>query len=219
MTILLINNQSLVIASNSENETVYLLALLNAPLNRLVLEKNLRQEAEKDFLVSIKSIKEYIRVPQVSTENGKRIKEEIVACTKALLSLEEKTLSDFVDFSQVLTQKLDSVSVANGYLVLKSGDRELKLGIGEKADLVTETICKSYPYEVLEPSRRSLSLHELRNLKVIDKKKQSELKQYVDDLVYALYFNVPLKQIGLRRRGTIKKACLANQHYEYVLKG
>jgi len=211
--ILLINNQSLVIASNSRKEIVYLLALLNSPITRLVLEKNLKQENEKDFLVSIKAIKKYVRVPQIIPAN-RHIKKEIIERTEQLLALEEKTLSDFVDFSDAMVQRLDDVQIAGDTLVLSDNGGKTELPIKGDTELVARTIAERFETGGLKLEKHKISLSDLRNLQAIDFEKQAKLKDYIDDLVFALYLMIPLKEVGLDKVKQIKKACSRSKYYQ-----
>jgi len=213
--VLLINNQSLVIASNSKRETVYLLALLNASITRLVLEKNLKQENEKDFLVSIKAIKQYVRVPRITCKN-RHVKKEIIKRTEAMLALEEKTLSDLVDFSGVLMQKLDDVQVVGNTLVLLHDNQKTELQIKGDAELIASTIAKQFGAKGLKLEKRNISLPEVHNLQVIDFQKQANLKNYIDDLVFALYFKVPLKEVSLDKSEEIHRVCSGSKHYQLL---
>lgn len=211
--ILLINNQSLVIASNSRKEIVYLLALLNSPITRLVLEKNLKQEYEKDFLVSIKAIKKYVRVPQIIPKN-RHIKKEIIKRTEQMLALEEKTLSDFVDFSGMLMQKFADVQVDGNALVLCHDNEKTELQIKGDTELVAGTITEKFGKEGLKLEKRRISLSELRNMQVIDFEKQAKLKDYIDDLVFALYFDVPLEDVSPGKSDQIHEACSTSKYYQ-----
>ena len=85
---------------------MYLFSLLNSPLNRYVFEKLFQLENEQygTFLV-IRRIKEFLRVPKI-TKTNQAVKDEIMRCAVEMLDLEEKTLSDFVDLSDILVQKL-----------------------------------------------------------------------------------------------------------------
>lgn len=54
------------------------------------------------------------------------------------------------------------------------------------------------------------------NLPVIDFEKQKEIKDYIDDLVFGLYFNVNIRVVGLDKASQIKAACSANKYYKVV---
>jgi hypothetical protein len=214
--LLLISNQSLIISSNSKIEILYLLALLNSKINRLILEKNLLQEHEQAFLVAITSIKEYIRVPRIS-EASQFVKDEIVTRTEEMLALERVKLSDLVDFSGVMMQKFDGVKVKGGNVVLRKGQKETRLTIKSGTDVVERTIAGRYAKDGLEFESGKVLLSELKGLPAIDFQKQAELKDYIDDLVFALYFNIPLAKVGLEYADEIKKLCDESKFHRLLM--
>jgi hypothetical protein len=59
-------------------------------------------------------------------------------------------------------------------------------------------------------------LAELKTMPVIDFDLQGKIKDYIDDLVFALYFNIPLEKIGLERAQKIKTECSKNPHYSLL---
>jgi len=203
------------IGSNNKQEILYLLSLLNSKLTKTILRMQLRNEYEKDLLISISSIKEYVRVPTISTQN-KPIKNKIMERTEQMLALEEKMLSDFVDFSGVLMQKFDDVQVAGNTLVLVHDNRETKLPIQGDTGLIASTIAREFGARKLKLETCETSLSELRNLPVIDLEKQAKLKDYIDDLVFALYFKIPLKEIGLDKAKQIHEACSSSKYYQLL---
>jgi len=131
------------IGSDNYDELLYLFGLLNSSVTWKVLTMQLESESEKDFLVSTKSIKQYIRVPVLNNING-FLKEEIIKQTKILLSCEERTLDDLVDMSNVLMQEFDDVSVDNRYLVLSSNGDSIKLKIKEDANYISKALEQRY---------------------------------------------------------------------------
>jgi len=44
------------------------------------------------------------------------------------------------------------------------------------------------------------------------------LKNYIDDLVFALYFNISVKIAGINEADRIKELCSKNEFYEYMNK-
>jgi len=213
--ILLVSNQSLTISSNNKREILFLLSLLNSPLNRLILENNLLQEQEHAFLLPIKAIKEYVRVPKIN-ENNQSVKEEIIKYTEELLKLEEKKLSDFVDFSRVMLQKFDKVSVESNDLILEKDDEKIKLAIKENQNLVKKSLNERYDKQMIELEKQKISLSELKDLPIIDYEKQQKIKDYIDDLVFALYLNIGLEKLGLNQAEKIKEKCSRNPYYKLV---
>ncbi len=214
--ILLVSNQSLTISSNNKNETMYLLSLLNSSTNRLILKKNLLQEQEQAFLLPIKAIKGYIRVPKIGNFN-KQVKDEIIKQTAELLTLEVSRLSDYIDFSSVMVQRFDKVSIEGNKIVLEKDKSKTKYTIRSNIEKVKKAISEEYGCDqLIDMEKKTITLSELKDLPVIDLGKQSKIKDYIDDLVFALYFNVPIKSLGLSKASNIKGACKNNKYYKLV---
>jgi len=214
---IMLNFNFVIISSDNKNELLYLLSLLNSSVIHFIIEKNLRTETEKDILLGIKAIKEYVRVPKIN-KNNQPIKEEIIKYTEELLALEEKKLSDFVDFSKIMLQKFDRVFVEDNNLVLEKDDKKIKLPIKENYGLVKKCLNEKYGKQLIRSEKQKISLSEIKDLPIIDLEKQQKIKDYIDDLVFALYFNIPLEKIGLNYAGEIKMKCSKNPFYEMVNK-
>lgn len=206
--ILLISNQSLLVSSNAKDELLFYFAILNSPITKIILEKNIKQENEKDYLMPLRAIKEFVRVPKI-TEDNKLIKNEVIKNTEELLRLEDKILSDFVDFSKIMVQKFDSVSVENSNLILEKNKEKIKIEIKGDKDLVKKILDEKY-------NKIAISLSELKTLPIIDYVKQQKLKNYIDDLVFVLYFRINLENLGLNKASEIKAKCSKNLHYKLV---
>ncbi|MFH1827156.1 MAG: N-6 DNA methylase [bacterium] len=210
-------NQICAIGSEKEVEILYLFALLNSPINILILNSNLKSENEKDLLISITAIKEFVRVPKI-TEGNQFIKNEIIKRIEEMLVLEEKTLSGYVDFSRVMIQKFDSVWIKDNYLVLIKEGKEIKLQIKDNLDSVKKTIRNTYYNKKLDLEGKQIFLADLKSLPIIDFDKQRALKDYIDDLVFALYFNIPLKKFGFNNAVYVKDSCIKSPYYKLVSK-
>jgi hypothetical protein len=208
-------NQICGIGSKNKNELLYLFATLNSLATNKILESNLRSENEKDYLVSIASVKEFVRVPKI-TKNNQFIKDEVIKRTEEMLSLEEVKLSDLVDFSRVLIQKFDAVAVKGNSFVLYKDKRERKLKIKSNKALVQKTTADKYGSDELQFEPRKITLSELKSLPAIDFEKQTALKDYIDDLVFALYFNIRLTKVGFNYVAEIKKLCQKNKFYKLL---
>ena len=209
--------QQYCITSDNKAEIYYLFSLLNSRVIFLILNTfcKVQHEDKLSFLLGLTHIKQFVRVPLITPKN-KHIKKEIIERTDQILALEEKTLSDFVDFSGVLMQKLDDVQVAGNTLVLVHDNREIELQIKGDTKLIAGTIAEEFGTEGLKLEKRRISLSELRNLQVIDFEKQAKLKDYIDDLVFALYFGIPLKQASLDKSKEIQEACSKSKHYQLL---
>jgi hypothetical protein len=212
---IMINFNFVIITSDNREEILYLLSLLNSTTIRRVLEGMLRSETEKDLLIGIKTVKEFVRVPKI-TENNQFIKGEIIKRTGELLALEEIKLSDLVDFSGVMMQKFDRVLVKGNHLVLCKDKKESGLKIICDKNLVEKTIAEKYRSSELEFERDRITLSELKTLPAIDFEKQATLKDYIDDLVFALYFNIRLTKVGLDCAAEIKEKCRKDRFYQML---
>ena len=210
-------NQMLGIGSENKNELLYIFSLLNSKVVNNVLEKSLKIENEKDFLVSLTSIKEFVRVPKI-TEDKQKIKDEVVKQTEEMLALEEFKLSDFVDFSKVMIQKFDNVFVEEQKLILEKENKKIKLLIKNEEKLVGKVVNEKYGKKGLSLEKSKIDLRELKNLPVINFEKQQKIKDYIDDLVFSLYFNIGLEALGLNKAEKIKDKCSKNLYYKLVNK-
>ena len=196
-----------IICSINKKEILYLFSLLNFPATNLLLETNLKNENEKEYLVPVKAIKEFVRVPKI-TERNQFIKDEIIKRTEEMLKLEDIRLSDLADFSKVMMQKFDDVSVKDGYLILEKNKKQIRLKIKSDQKIVGQAIKDMYQDNKLKLYKEDqIILSELKELPVIDFEKQKKLKNYIDDLVFVLYFNVPVKKISMDKAGEIRKNC------------
>jgi hypothetical protein len=204
-----------IICSNNKNEILYLLSLLNSPITELILEQKLKTEQEKEYLIPIKAVKEYVRIPRITSKNT-HIKKEIIKRTKQMLDLEGKTLSDFVDFSSVLVQKLSDVRVEANRLLLVHDNREMARSIKGDGELVARAIANEFQTGRLKLERHEITLSELRNLPVIDLEERTKLKDSIDDLVFALSFRIPLKEAGLDKAEEIREACSSSKYYQLL---
>jgi len=214
---ILIGNQSLTITSNNRNEIFYLLALLNSGINKIILEKNLKQEQEQSYFVPITGIKQFIRVPKI-TEDNQFIKNEIIKQTEKMLKLEEIKLNDLVDFSKVMMQKFDDAKVEKNNLVLIKDNEETKLKIKNNPSLVKKALNNLIDSDKLKLEKRVINLNELKELPIIDFELRDKIKNYIDDLVFALYFNAPIKKIGINKAEEIKKICQRSEFYKIIFK-
>lgn len=203
-----------IICSDNKNEMLYLFALVNSNITKIILEEHLKHEQEKDYLIPIKAIKEYIRVPRITGQNL-YIKNEIVNRVKDMLALEEKTLSDFVDLSNITLQKFDKILIEDDNLILEKGNNKYNFIINENQKLIEKIINEKYNKQIIDGEKIKLS--ELKYLPIVDFEKQQQIKNYIDDLVFALYFNVNIANLGLDRAEEINSECSKHQYYEIVM--
>ncbi len=200
-----------IISSQNEQEILFLLALLNSVLSRKILEGYLRNANEAAILVGIKAIKQYIRIPKITSQN-QLIKDEIIAQTKKMLALENVTLGQVVNLSSVQIQRFTEVTVKEGKLCLKSPAKELFLPILPGKEKLVASL---FPSEELFKDKE-YTLAELKQMRVVDFVRRNSLKQYIDDLIFALYFNVPLKKWGWEQAAAVHKAVQQHPSYRCV---
>lgn len=212
--LILDGNQSLIISSDNFDEIIYLLALLNSRIIENVLEVNLRQENEQSYLVPITAVKEFVRIP-IITERNAFIKNEIIKRTEEMLKLEEIQLNDLVDLSKIMMQKFDNVEVTGDTLVLVKGDKKIKCRIKDDSNLVKQTIVEKFSGSGLL-KEKEVSLSDIKDVAVINFAKQRALKDYIDDLVFALYFNVGIDKVGIEEAKDIKAKCGKNKFYKII---
>ena len=144
------------------------------------------------------------------TEKNQPIKDEIIRQTGELLKSEEMTLSDLVSFSGVLMQKIDAADTEKDNLILIKDGMRTECRIKQNSDIVAKTIRERYS------AGETISLSELKALQAIDTDKQQKIKDYVDDLVFALYFDAEIADIGIEYAEVIKHQCGKNRFYESV---
>lgn len=216
--ILLVTNKYLNISSNKKFEIIYLLSLLNSSVNKAIFENIVKAQNEdtNKILISLRVIKEQIRVPKI-TEDNQFIKDEIIKKTEEMLALEDVKLSDLIDFSGIMTQKLDNMKVEGNNLILEKDGKEIKCKIKKDANLVKNTI-KEIQQDKKLFEEGKIILSELKNLPAIDFKRQKKIKDYIDDLVFTLYFNVLIEKVGIEKAGAIKKECEKNKFYKIIEK-
>ena len=208
-------NQICAIGSENKQEILYIFALLNSPIIGLVLNSYFKSEHEKSLLISTTAIKAFVRVPKI-TEDNQYVKDEVTKQIEEMLFLEDRVLSDFVDFSKVMLQKFDKVSVESNDLILEKDNEKIKLSVKENQGLVKKSLSERYGKQIIELEKQKISLSELKDLPVIDCEKQNQIKKYIDDLVFTLYFNINVKKIGLNMATEIKSKLLTSNYYNLI---
>lgn len=210
---IMITHNWVLITSDNKNEILFIQSLLNSAVNRFVLLKLFSNENEKSFQVGIKSVKEFCRVPKINSFN-EHIKTEIITQTEKMLEMENQTFADLVDFKNMRMQKFDSVEVDGNHLIFHSKDNSAQCKILSHPKLVEEAIYKIGQGEMFNKKESSIS--ELKNTITYDNGLQQQIKNYIDDLVFALYFKVKLSKFGLQNSETIKDACNKHRFYKLV---
>jgi hypothetical protein len=209
--------QQYCIATNNYDESLFLFSSLNSTFNLFIQENSfkIKEENVLKYIFGLTSIKKFVRIPKITRVN-QFIKDEIVKRTEDMLNLEDCQLQDFVDFSDITKQKFDSMEVRGNNLILTKDGEEYKAPIKKKKDVVISVLKEKFGDKSFLPSEIVLS--ELRYLMALDKVLQESLKDYIDDMVFALYFNVPVKKVGMNQAIQIKELCRQNEFYDYIQK-
>jgi len=133
-----------------------------------------------------------------------------------MLELENIVLKDIIDFSEISLQKFDNAKIYNNSLVLSKGSEEIELKIPkDKTKLVSDIITKTY-FDKGLILIKDITLSELKTLPTIDYEQQSKIKDYIDDLLFTLYFNIPVQNLSITSASTIKNLCKKNEFYNYI---
>ena len=192
--LLLNGNQSLLISSNNKNELLFILSLLNSPVSLSILKSNLKLSNEAKYIVALTAIKQYIRIPKINSGN-QSIKNKIIELTEKMLLLENVTLKDLVDFSGLMVQRFESLNVKDGDLVLGYNTKEYRQKIAcSKMEFVKHLISEKLCNNRLNFGLSGITISELKNLEAIDFEEQKNIKKHIDNLVFALYFNVDIPE-------------------------
>lgn len=208
-------NQICAIGSQNKAELLYLLALLNSALNQLIIHSNLKNETEKDLLVPTSFVKKFIRVPKITDENTS-IKQEIIQKVEEMIDLEKCKLKDFVDFRDVLVQKFDNAKATKNHLLLTKSQKQIKLKIKNRPELVKRIIDEIMDQRKLELKKEKIRLGDLKETPAIDFELIDQIKDYLDDLVFSLYLNIPLKQSAFKKAQDVKTSCRKNKFYKTI---
>ncbi|HPD58147.1 MAG TPA: Eco57I restriction-modification methylase domain-containing protein [Smithellaceae bacterium] len=212
---IMIDFNNVIISSDNKNEILFLMMLLNSSLNKFIFDFYLKNENEQALCIGIKTIKEFIRIPKIM-KNNISIKEEIIRKTTEMFELEHTTLKDIVDFSKISLQKFDNIKFIGNNLVLLKGHDEIKFKIPEeKIKLVSSVISKIYFNKSLVLIK-DVTLSDLKMLPIIDFEKQSKLKDYIDDLIFCMYFDIPFQNADIKYSNSIKKLCSKNVFYDHI---
>ncbi len=207
-------NKMLGIASNDRPEILYLFSLLNSKVTKCILDNfvKIAQEDTRTILVSLQIVKTQLRVPKITT-NNQQIKDAIIQQVEKLLEYENHSLSEFVDFSDVLLQKFNDVKVQGNHLILTHDGKRIELKISKDSELIGNIITGKYVRQ-LQFEENEIDLSELRNLDVMDVEKQRAVKNHIDDLVFALYFNIRLTNADLQNPDNVTKLCSKSEYYD-----
>ena len=109
-----------------------------------------------------------------------------------------------------MTNFIEKNSYAESIYLTDINGNIIEQKIKRKSDLVKSVIEEKFS------TNDEISLNELKFSDCIDKEEQNIIKDYIDDLVFALYFNIDIKELGLSNSEKIKKLCQKNNFYSYI---
>ncbi len=170
-------NQINAIGSENLNEIYFLFAILNSPVTDFVLKRLLKSEHEKNLQISTSSVKEFIKLPKI-TDFNKNIKEKIIKLTEEFIKTESFKLTDFINLDNFLIQKFDNVFIRDKELIITKNEKEYNFLMQDKFDIISKQI------------EEIKTLSDLKNLQIIDYLQQAKIKENIDNLIFALYFNI-----------------------------
>jgi len=192
-------------ASTDKSEILFLFAVLNSHLTKFLLEKTFKiaNEDKFGFILGLTFVKEFIHIPKITNEN-QFIKDEIILLTEKLIHLEALQLKDFVEFTTSI-QKFDKVCVEdNNLLLIDKSNNKISQNIKSHINLVKNIVSR------FENSEH-INLNDLKYTQTIDLEQQKRIKQTIEYLVFALYFE---KQINTTE--LVKELCENNSYYKYI---
>lgn len=131
-----------------------------------------------------------------------------------MLEMENNFFTDIINFKGILQQKFDSVEVQGNKLVICYKTNCVKCNITGNAALIQHTLNETLFSLTDENGIGNIS--ELKNLPVIDFTLQKQIKNYIDDLVFALYFKVKLVSIGFSNRDKVHDTVSKHKYYSLI---
>jgi len=204
------------IGSDNKNEILYLLSLLRSSISKFILDLSLKIGNEKAFLLGMTAIKQYFRLPKITSRNM-HIKNEIIKQTETMLDNEMTVINDLVELPNTAIQTFDQISVNGHELSLKADDKTFTSKIKtDNVKIVKKAIDAKYFSKSSFIPNGNIHIQELKFLPAIDYEKQAKIKKYIDDLVYTLYFNISILNPSFEKMANIHKIVLNHKFYSIV---
>lgn len=100
------------------------------------------------------------------------------------------------------------------YLIICYKTNCIKCNIIGNVSLVQITLNENLPSIIDENG--IIGMNELKKIPVIDYEKQKQIKNYIDDLVFALYFKIKLTSIGFSDCEKVHTIVSRNKYYELI---
>ncbi|HTE49027.1 MAG TPA: DNA methyltransferase [Candidatus Paceibacterota bacterium] len=175
----------ILISSNNKQEMIYLFALLNSSLNLNILNALFKVQNEKSFLIGIKTIKEFVRIPKIDSAEKESKKESVIKLATRILELEKKSISDIVKINSLI-QRFDSMNVQKDKLILTENDNKYLFPIEKGYERVVSDSIKNYHDKIGTP-RKPISLMSIKEMPAIDSHTINALKNEIDELFMEMY--------------------------------
>jgi len=201
----------IIISSNDKQQILKFFSILNSKTTLFIIKSLFKISNEKDLLLGIRAVKEFIKIPTLSND----IEKEIVFQANEIIEMENDTIEKYVDFNNLIMQKYDLVEIKHNFLVIKYKDKEFKCKIKENPNLIKKIISSSNYLELFSDSGIS-NISDLKSLPAYDIDYQLRVKDYIDDLVFSQYFRMKLPKLGLEFASEIKAICSKHKYYKLI---
>ncbi len=177
-----------IIATDHKEESLFLFALLNAPITWKIYSSMFELQNEKHGIyIVVTRMKDFLRPPLIDSPEKREKKARIIGFAEEILEMEKRTIGDTVEL-QTLLQRFDDVRVDSGNLLLTSGAKHLRTPIkAGMSDAVEHALETHFGPATLLQGDRSIGLPELLSLPAFDEDDQREKKNEMDRLIYDLY--------------------------------
>jgi type I restriction-modification system DNA methylase subunit len=174
------------IASNSKEEMLYLFGLLTSSLVWTFLNALLKLQNEQSFSLGIKTIKEFVRIPRLSS-NVDTDKELLISLVDSLLKEDRKTVGDLVILDTNL-QRVDDVWIEGKKLFLQKGPTVKVLEVSPETAVTLDLgLTAAFGVHHKGASNRAVFISELKSIPVTDQHRLESLRAQIDELVLKLY--------------------------------
>ena len=110
-------------------------------------------------------------------------------------------------------QKFDKVGIYEDNLVIHYKFNQVNCKITGDINMVQKYIIRLQDSGIFTEQNY---IAELKDISIYNIDYQSRLKEYIDHLVYSLYFKIELPNIGYQYNSEIKKICSTHEYFKMV---
>jgi len=191
------------IASDNEDEMLFLFALLNSSTTEYFLRGWFDLANEKmGYIIAVKRLKEFVRIPADSPQN-RLLKKAAIGLAAEWRDQESRKLGDYVESSRILVQSADSVKLRDGNLVISRGNRRISIPVSGPLELVKSTLAAK---GLLENGER-VSLKELLQTPVVDRQRIAQIRRHLDLIIFAMSFDVRIARGSMNDLQKLESQC------------